>query len=182
MSKKVSTTSLRGLIKNPELKTIETIKFGELEIEIKQYLPIEEKAMFVELVLQNSFNEDQYKPLISKITYDICLVKQYTNVNLTANNSEMFDLITETGLLETIKNNIPTTELEFLEKQCKLAILQHKLELKNSNNLGNVIKDFVKNITGNMPELLETLKIMNPESLETLKSFIKVNGESPATP
>ena len=44
--------------------SVSTIKFGDNEIEILKYLPIEDKDSLINLVVQNSFVDGIYDPLL----------------------------------------------------------------------------------------------------------------------
>ena len=51
---------------NMKLKMNESTKevqLGEAKIEVKQYLPVEEKYSFLNIVLQNSLENDIYNPV-----------------------------------------------------------------------------------------------------------------------
>ena len=51
---------------NMKLKMNESVKevqLGETKIEVKQYLPVEEKYSFLNIVLQNSLENEIYHPV-----------------------------------------------------------------------------------------------------------------------
>lgn len=114
---KIGLTKL-GLTSNNEVKTI---NFNNQEIEVKQYLPIEEKLQLVENVL-NASSVDMYFYNQGKIEiyFDIELIKNYTNITFTEKQEaeilRWYDKFVGSGLLEEIKNTIPEKEINFLKE------------------------------------------------------------------
>lgn len=106
---------------------VKVIKFNEQELEVKQYLPIEQKLQFIENVL-NLSSVDMYFYNQGKIEiyFDIELIKNYTNINFTDKQNEeilkWYDKFSESGLLTEIKNAIPEKEIIFLKEVCEKQI------------------------------------------------------------
>ena len=108
---KVTFTKL-GLKKKDEVKEI---VWGENEIEVKQYLPIEEKIEFVQSVLNNSSDDNNFANLMKiNIYYAIELITRYTNITFTDKQKEdlpkLYDLFVESGLYSQICEAIPQEE------------------------------------------------------------------------
>lgn len=108
---KITFTKL-GLKKKDEVKEI---IFGENKIEVKQYLPIEEKIAFVESVLNNSADDNDFaNPMKIDIYYGIELISRYTNITFTDKQKEdlpkLYDLFVENGLYSQICEAIPQEE------------------------------------------------------------------------
>ena len=74
---KVSFTKL-GLKRQDNIKVA---KFGENEIEVKQYLPINEKLELVEFVLNNSADQNNFaNPLKVEVFTNLAILYYYTNI------------------------------------------------------------------------------------------------------
>ena len=107
-----------GLKNTNEVKVIE---FNEQELEVKQYLPIEEKLQFIENVL-NLSSVDMYFYNQGKIEifFAMEVIYNYTNINFTDKQKDdilgLFDKFVSTGLYKEILNNIPASETEFLKE------------------------------------------------------------------
>lgn len=116
---KVTFSSL-GLKLNQEIKTI-TIK--EKTIEVKQYLPIQNKLEIVANVINSSQDDNNFKNLakVSMFT-DLEIINQYTNLTFTEKQKDeiwkIYDILISSGVIDQIKNEIPKEELE---KVCKFV-------------------------------------------------------------
>ena len=101
-----------GLKKNEK---IETIKFNDVDIEVKQYLPTEEKFKLIERVLSNSNDDNNFKnPMKVNIFTDLEIIFAYTNLTFTDKQKEdvqkLYDLLDENGVIESVIKAIPQYE------------------------------------------------------------------------
>ena len=106
---------------NLKLKTdtsTETIDWNNNSIEIKQYLPIEEKYNLVMVTLQEAKESNIYNPLKIDLFFHLNLVYMYTNINFTEKQKEdaskLYDNLMSSGLLAQIISKIPTEEYDML--------------------------------------------------------------------
>ena len=105
-------------------KTIQTvtIEWQDEIIEIKQYLPIQEKLGLVERVINKALDESNKYYNIGQLTVllDLELIYAYTNISFTekqkADFLKIYDLLNLNGLLNDIKQAIPETEILQLTK------------------------------------------------------------------
>lgn len=110
---KVTFNSL-GLKLNQEVKII-TIK--EKNIEVKQYLPIQNKLEIVANVINNSQDDNNFKN-VGKVDLFTALeiINQYTNITFTEKQKEepwkIYDILVQSGILDQILEAIPEDELE----------------------------------------------------------------------
>lgn len=115
---KISFNKLKCKI-NEEIKTI---NFAEENIEVKQYLPTQEKLALIGRVITAAHEEDgnYSNPVKINVFTDLEIVFTYTNISFTEKQKEdkakLYDLIVSSGLVSVIKQNIPETELAIIEK------------------------------------------------------------------
>lgn len=112
---KVTFSSL-GLKLNQEVKTI-TIK--EKKIEIKQYLPIQNKLEMIANVINNSQDDNNFKNLTKvEMFTDLEIINQYTNLIFTDKQQEepwkIYDMLISSGIMEQIRKAIPEEELNMV--------------------------------------------------------------------
>jgi hypothetical protein len=112
---KIGFTKL-GLKPNNEIQTIE---FNEQTIEVKQYLPVEEKLELITNVLELSHDSNNFSNPVKVSVYTALeIIEKYTNVNFTEKQKEnltkLYDLLNGNGLLEKIIDAIPQTEYDEL--------------------------------------------------------------------
>lgn len=105
-----------------KLKTdtsIKTINFNDIEIEIKQYLPINETISLIENIINNSATELKfYSPALVHLFYALEVIYNYTNISFTDKQKEepakLYDTIVSSGLWNAIEEAIPEDELDFI--------------------------------------------------------------------
>lgn len=108
---KVPFTKL-GLSKNTEIKNV---SWNDQIIEVKQYLPVNDKLVFISNVINNSADENRF---MNPVKIDACfaleLLFNYTNINFTDKQKEdfakLYDIVHSSGLLSEVIKHIPEDE------------------------------------------------------------------------
>lgn len=108
---KVSLTKL-GLKVNQEIKTV---KFNEQIIEVKQYLPINDKLELISNVVNASHDENNFaNPVKVSVFTTLEIMYTYTNINFTDKQKEdptkLYDMLISSGLVAAVVNAIPEAE------------------------------------------------------------------------
>lgn len=172
---KVSFTKL-GLKVNQDIKTIE---YNEQIIEVKQYLPINDKLTLISKVINLSADENNFaNPVKADVFFTIEVLDAYTNINFTEKQKEdpckLYDMLVSSGLFETIKNVIPKDEYDSLyydTHQCITAVYKYK----------NSVMGLLETISGDYSNLnLDATNIQkalgDPENMELLKTVLTKLG------
>jgi hypothetical protein len=112
---KVPFTKL-GLSKNQEVKTIE---FNEQNIEVKQYLPINDKLDLIANVINLAHDDKNYSnPVKAGVYFALGVVEKYTNITFTEKQKEdptkLYDLLSGNNLYKMIYDAIPASEVAYL--------------------------------------------------------------------
>ena len=110
---KVSLTKL-GLKVNQDVKNIE---FNEQIIEVKQYLPINEKLELISSVINSAADENNFSnPVKENVFLTLEILYHYTNINFTDKQKEdpvkLYDLVVSSGLVDKVTDLIPEEELD----------------------------------------------------------------------
>ena len=110
---KVSLTKL-GLKVNQDVKNIE---FNEQDIEVKQYLPINEKLELISSVINSAADENNFSnPVKENVFLTLEILYHYTNINFTDKQKEdpvkLYDLVVSSGLVNKVTDLIPEEELD----------------------------------------------------------------------
>ena len=99
---KVSYANLKLKI-NQEVKTID---YNGTNIEIIQYLPIEDKYDLMMISLQKAKENDVYHPLKLDMYFHLYLVYMYTNISFTdkqrENELKLYDTLYSNGIIDFI--------------------------------------------------------------------------------
>lgn len=172
---KVSFTKL-GLKVNQDVKNI---NFNEQIIEVKQYLPVNEKLALISNVL-NACADDKkfYNEGKLSICFAIEVIQNYSNINFTEKQKEdackLYDTLVSSGCYEMIKTNIPSSELDWIE-EILYSTIEHIYSYQNSimGILDTVSEDY-KNLEFDASKIQEHLA--DPENLTLLKSIVTKLG------
>lgn len=110
---KIGFTKL-GLKPNNKIVNIE---FNEQIIEVKQYLPVEEKLELITNVLELSHDSNNFSnPIKVQVYTALEMIDKYTNISFTEkqkeNPTKLYDLLNGNGLLEKIIEVIPQIEYD----------------------------------------------------------------------
>ena len=110
---KVSFTKL-GLKKNEE---IGILHINEQDIEVKQYLPINEKLELISSVINSAADENNFSnPVKENVFLTLEILYHYTNINFTDKQKEdpvkLYDLAVSSGLVNKVTDLIPEEELD----------------------------------------------------------------------
>ena len=172
---KVSFTKL-GLKKNTN---IITLSWNDQIIEIKEYLPIEEKVKLIESIVNQSLDTNNFaNPTRIYVNTILELVFAYTNINFTDKQKEdrfsLYDLLVGTKLWEAIYNLIPTTEYTIINNTVQEMI--DEIYRYRSSVLG--IIEAVNNDYDNLNLEAADIesKLSNPENLTLLKDVMTKLG------
>ena len=112
---KVGLTKL-GLKVNQDTKTI---TINEQSIEVKQYLPVNDKLKLISNVINNSVDEHNFaNPIRMDIYTTLEVLYWYTNISFTEKQKEdvpkLYDLVTDSGLFAAVVAAIPEREYVML--------------------------------------------------------------------
>lgn len=165
-----------GLSKNQEVKIIE---FNGQDIEVKQYLPVNDKFEVIGNIINRSADDNNFaNPLKVEIFTALEIIGSYTNISFTEKQKEdpskLFDLVVSSGLYEAIIHNIPHAEVEAL--QCYInSTIAAVYEYRNS------IMGLLENITADYSNLnLEATdiqkKLADPENMQLLRDVLTKLG------
>lgn len=108
---KVSLTKL-GLKVNQDIKNI---KFNEQIIEVKQYLPVNDKLELISNVINAAHDKNNFSnPVKVSVFTALEIMYAYTNINFTDKQKEdptkLYDMLISSGLVAAVVNAIPEVE------------------------------------------------------------------------
>ena len=112
---KVTFNSL-GLKLNQEVKNVE---INGKKIEVKQYLPIQNKLEMIANVINNSQDDNNFKNVAKvEMFTDLEIINQYTNLTFTDKQKEepwkIYDILVNSGTMDGIRKEIPIEELNMI--------------------------------------------------------------------
>lgn len=165
-----------GLKPNNE---IVEVYFEDQIIEVKQYLPVEEKLDLITKVLELSHDSNNFSnPVKVQVYTSLEVIEKYTNINFTEkqkeNPTKLYDLLLGNGLIHQIIGAIPQNEYDILIKGIYDTIDSvYKYQNSILGILDAISKDY-SNLNFDVTEIQK--KISNPENLELLKDIVTKLG------
>ena len=172
---KLSFTKL-GL--KPNNETV-NIPFGEQFIEVKCYLPVEEKLDLISRVLELSHDSNNFSNPVKVDVYTMLeIIDKYTNITFTdkqkENPTKLYDLIVGNGLAAAVVNAIPVAEYEVLTDAINRTIKSvYKYQNSVLGILDSITTDY-SNLNLDADEIKK--KIGDPENLALLKDIMTKLG------
>lgn len=98
---------------------VTNIHYNEQEIEIKQYISVNDKLKLISDIINKTIDEHSFcNPVQVKVFLALGIIEYYTNINFTDKQKEdpvkLFDLLQSNGLIGQICNAIPAEEFDDL--------------------------------------------------------------------
>lgn len=172
---KVPFTKL-GLTKNQEVKNVE---WGEYVIEVKQYLPINEKLNLISNVINAAHDENNYSNPVKVDVYTALeIMYAYTNINFTDKQKEdvtkLYDLIVSSGLYAKVLEAIPSNEHCNLLNAIKKSIDAIYAYQNSVMGILDTINSDYSNLNLNASEIQK--KLADPNNMELLRDILAKLG------
>jgi hypothetical protein len=156
-------------------KENEIINWNDQEIEIKQYLPVNEKLELISRII-NSSAEDMKFYNVGKIEIFTTLeiIYAYTNINFTDKQKEdvckLYDLFMSSDLMDEIFAHIPESELDWISDTVEDTIESIYSYQNSVMGILDAIKNDYSALDLDASEIQK--KLADPENLELLKGIM----------
>ena len=172
---KVSLTKL-GLKVNQDIKIIE---FNEQTIEVKQYLPVNDKLELISNVINASHDDNNFaNPVKVSVFTTLEIMYAYTNINFTDKQKEdpakLYDMLISSGLIAEVINAIP--EAEYHEILCGVSDSISAVYTYSNSVLGilDTISSDYSNLNFDVTEIQK--KLADPDNMALLKGVLAKLG------
>lgn len=172
---KIAFTKL-GLTKRQDVVNLE---FNNQSIEVKTYLPIQEKLELISSVINNAHDDNNFSNPV-KLDMFTCLeiIKRYTNISFTEKQSEdsckLYDLLESNGLFKAVIGVIPSDEYNFIVDSIDESVSAiYTYQNSVMGILENVSNDY-SNLNLDATELQK--KMADPNTVGLLKEIIPLIG------
>lgn len=141
-------------------------------IEIKQYLSFVEKKLLCIDILEDCLIVDE-NGLLScdffkkKLLIDLKLIVNYTDIEFSKEFMGEYDFLVEQGILDHIIENIPASELDFIDEMISDELDQR---IKIGNSLESIIAKGINKIAEKLPTDKE-IKSLSKSLVKDLNKF-----------
>ena len=176
-TQKIGLTKL-GLKKNTNLIPLE---WGEQVIQIREYLPIEDKIGVIERIVNQSLDDNNFSnPVRIMINTVLEVIFAYTtNINFTDKQKEdrlgLYDLLVSSGLWKAIENKLAEVgELSIIQITVR-EVIDEVYKYKNSAlGILQAVNEDYSNLDLDATKIQE--KLGNKENVEFLKEVMDKMG------
>ena len=158
-----------------KLKTKEDIKtfdFNGNVIEVKQYLPIDEKYDLISIALQKAKEDAIYNELKLDMYFNLYLVYLYTNLTFTDKQKEdeakLYDALQSNGFIDKMMEVFNDDEYNDLINYIET---QKELEMTYSTTAAGIIYNLIKELPEQADHLKEIIDGFDPEKYQAVIDF-----------
>ena len=156
-----------------KLKTdISVKKIENTDIEVLQYLPIEDKYDLVMITLQKAEQDGIYNPLLLDLYFHLHLVYMYTNLSFTdkqkENEPKIYDTLTSNGFFDKFFEVLD--EVEYAELMSYIEELQN-MTLHYRNTAGAVLQSIIQDLPANAQAAADIVKNFDPKQYQAVIDF-----------
>lgn len=157
-------------------KNINIAKIGELEIEVLQYLPIEDKIDLIEIALQKAEENGIYNEMKLEMYFNLYIIYMYTNLEFTdEEKADEYKLYNE---LES--NNIIIAVIGALDEYDDLYHYLNVMKdskIKYKQSAVSLLQTFVQDMPKNAETMSEIVDKFDKEKYKEIIDFAKyANG------
>lgn len=158
---------------------VKTITINNNQIEIKQYLPVNEKLDLIARVINGAHDQNNFpNPIKIEVIGTLEMIMAYTNISFTEKQKEdipkLYDLLEENGVIKDIISQIPEDEYNFIIDGINKTV--DAVYAYNNSVLG--ILESVSQDYSNLDFDIQKLQndIANPENLKLVKEVLTKLG------
>ena len=159
---------------------IRSIKINNKDVEIKQYLPVNDKLILITNVLKQ-IAQNEY-PFANPVQMDVYttleIIYAYSNIEFTEeekdNPPQLYDELEQQDIINMIIGSIPTAEYKFVTEGVEETI---KAYYAYRNSVKGILEDVTtdySNLDMNATEIQK--KLADPENLALVKDVLKKMG------
>ena len=155
-----------------------TLDWNGQKIEIKEYLPIEDKYDLIMVALQKSLEDGYYNPIKLDMYFHLYLIYMTTNISFTEKQKEdefkIYDTLKSNGFIDVFLKNFNEDEYDDLYNF--LVDTQSALEAYKQSTV-SLIQSLINDLPKQAEAMKDIMDNFNPEKYQEVINFAKAaNG------
>lgn len=162
---------------NMKLKPVNTthkMEWNGYEIEILDYLPIEDKYDLIMITLQKALEDGYYNPIKIDEFFHLHLIYMYTNINFTDKQKEdehkLYDSLKSNGLIDAFIEQF--SEDEYNELYYWMTDVKQEITDYNKS-INSLIKNIIADLPSQAAAMQNIIDNFNPEKYQEVINFAK---------
>ena len=158
---------------------VKNIQFNDVEIEVKQYLPIQDKLTIIGNAINNAADGNRFvNPAKLDMYTTLEVLYAYADISFTEKQKEdsakLYDLVISSGLIEEIYKAIPEQELNTIYTNVMRVAESMYAQMNSAYGImENIAQDYA-NVGAEAADIEQ--KIANPNNLTLLKDVMNKLG------
>ena len=166
-----------GTLKLKKQETTTTIKIADKDIEVLNYLPIEDKYDLIQATLQQSVEGIGFNEILIEMNFYLNVVFLYSNISFTETQKEdrykLYDILESNGVINEIVNAIPVQEFKSLMDSFDLE--KERVGIENRSSAG-ILNNIISKLPNKAQETSDILKNINFEDMKDVINFANELG------
>lgn len=159
----------------------ETKKVPELDIEVLQFLPIQDKIDLIDIALQKSEQNGIYNEMKLEMYFNLYIIYLYTNLVFDEKDRidefTLYNELESNDIISKVIAAIPEEEYDFLFDTLQIM---KKNSIKYKNSVASVLNSFIKDLPKNAEQAMSIMQNFNPNDYKEIQNFAeKANANRP---
>lgn len=159
----------------------ETKKVSGLDIEVLQYLPIQDKIDLVEIALQKAEQDGVYNEMRLEMYFNLYIIYLYTDLIFSdeqrADEVTLYNELESNDIISKVIAVIPEDEYNLLFDTLQIM---KKANAKYKNSVASVLNSFVQDLPKNAESAMNIMQNFNPDDYKEIQNFVeKANANRP---
>lgn len=155
------------------------IKINNIEVKVKQYLPVNEKLLLISRVMQNAISGNEYSfvnPVQLDVYTTVEILKAYTDIEFPEDMeiSDLYDKLEIESISNKIIGAIPATEYAFVQEGIEKSVNAYYNYHNSALGIMEAITQDYSNLNLEASEIQQ--KIADPNNLTLLKNVVTKLG------
>ena len=166
-----------GTLKLKKQENTTTIKIADKDIEVLNYLPIEDKYDLIQATLQQSVEGIGFNEILIEMNFYLNVVFLYSNISFTETQKEdrykLYDILESNGVINEIVNAIPVQEFKNLMDSFDL---EKKRVVRENRSSAGILNNIISKLPNKAQETSDILKNINFEDMKDVVNFANELG------
>ena len=174
---KVSFASLKLKTKDE----VKKIQIGEKEIEVKQYLPAEDKNSILEATISSADGGTVLNTFALEVFFHMYLIFEYTNLSFTDNQKsdlfKLYDILESNGIINEVVGAIPEHEYTALCNDLHAMVKLYNKYRNSARALVEQLSMFAPDTAANISDKIKDFDIEKMQQVLALANATGMNNK-----
>ena len=145
-----------------------------LKLEIKKYLPIEDKIDLIQITLQKSLENNIYNEIKLDMYFNLHLVYMYSDLEFSeddrADEFKLYDELESNEIIPHVIAGMEESEYEYLFKMMS-SFVQEQKDYRNS--AAAVLQSVIQDLPSNAAAAVEIMDKFDPKKYKEIETFVE---------